>query len=265
VSQVVEKGFLAKATESEEIAKLIHFDETTKVLSVEDPQLVFYLRNLDWPEFVRRTGFTRYEVGDEYDFALTFAGEDRPFAEKLHDHLVNLGFSVFYDQSEQHRILAEDLEEFLGPIYSTKASYVVAVLGPTYGERRWTRFESEQFEKRFGENRVIPIWSTEAKPTAFDVTADIGGKTFDPGGELDRQAAEIAELCARKLDAAEPEQTTHGLEVVSGPADCDSDLVTKLDRATARAPRSRRPRRDYGGSQGEVARGARERRRGSSD
>ena len=204
VSQVVEKGYLAKATESDEIAKIIHFDETTKVLSVEDPQLVFYLRNLDWADFVRQTGFTRWDVTEEYDFALSFAGEDRAFAEKLKDHLEDLELSVFYDMSEQHRILAEDLEEFLGPIYSSNASYVIAVLGPTYGKRRWTRFESDQFKARFGENRVIPVWSTEAPPTAFDTTGDIGGAMFEPGGDLDRQAGEIAELCARKLDAATP-------------------------------------------------------------
>ena len=38
VGQVVEKGYLLKATQAEEIAKIMHFDATTKVLSVEDPQ-----------------------------------------------------------------------------------------------------------------------------------------------------------------------------------------------------------------------------------
>jgi hypothetical protein len=201
VSQVVEKGYLQKVTSNEDIAKIVHFDSTTKVLSVEDPQLVFYLRNLDWAEFVKQTGFTRVDVVEEYDFALSFAGEDRPFAEKLKDHLGDLGYTVFYDKSEQHQILAEDIEEFLGPIYKSKASYVIAVLGPEYGKRRWTRFESEQFEDLFGENRVIPIWSRNALPTAFDLTSDIGGTTFDPDGDLDRQAADVGELCARKLDS----------------------------------------------------------------
>jgi hypothetical protein len=200
VGQVVEKGYLLKATQSEEVAKIMHFDATTKVLSVEDPQLVFYLRNLDWAAFVRKTGFTRVEVAEEYDFALSFAGEDRPYAEKLKGHLEDLGYSVFYDLSEQHRILAEDLEEFLGPIYKSSASFVIAVLGPEYGKKRWTIFESKQFEELFGENRVIPIWSVKALPTAFDSTGGIGGITFDPEGDLDRQAADAAELCARKLD-----------------------------------------------------------------
>lgn len=201
VSQVVEKGWLAKLTATEEIARLIHYDSTTKVLSVEDPQLVFYLRNLDWADFVRRTGFTRVDVSEEYDFALSFAGEDRPYAELVYDHLAELGYSVFYDFAEQHRILAENLEQYLGPIYASKASYVIAILGRQYGERRWTIFESEQFKSRFGSNRVIPIWETNATPTAFDTTREIGGSRFDADGDLDEQARKLAELCARKLDA----------------------------------------------------------------
>jgi hypothetical protein len=200
VSQVVEKGWLAKLAADEDIAKIVHYDAATKVLSVEDPQLVFYLRNLDWPEFVRRTGFTRVDVKEEYDFALSFAGEDRPFAERLHDHLAELGYSVFYDYAEQHRILAEDLEQFLGPIYRSNATYVIAILGRQYGQRRWTRYESEQFEELFGDHRVIPIWSKSAMPTAFDLTADVGGASFDPDGDVDAQARTIAELCGRKLD-----------------------------------------------------------------
>jgi hypothetical protein len=210
VAQVVEKGHLENLTSIQEIAAILHFDPATRILSVEDPQLVFYLRNLDWPDFVRRTGFTRVEVQDEYDFALSFAGEDRPFAERLHERLTSLGHSVFYDFAEQHRILAEDLEEFLGPIYESKATYVIAVLGREFGRRRWTRFESDRFKARFGEGRVIPVWSTEAPPTAFDKTQDIGGIRYDPAGDLDQQAEEVAELCSRKI--SEPDGQTSLLD-----------------------------------------------------
>ena len=210
VSQVVQKGWLAKLTAIDEISKIVHYDATTKVLSVEDPQLVFYLRNLDWPDFVRRTGFTRTDVDEEYDFALSFAGEDRPFAERLNDHLVELGVTVFYDHAEQHRILAEDLEEFLGPIYKSGATYVIAILGRQYGQRRWTRFESDQFKALFGEKRVVPVWAEDAMPSAFDRTAGIGGATFDPNGDVDAQAREIADLCARKLDERGPDRTAGG-------------------------------------------------------
>ena len=41
---------VAKLAATEEIARLVHYDPHTKVLSVEDHQLCFYLRNLDWFE-----------------------------------------------------------------------------------------------------------------------------------------------------------------------------------------------------------------------
>jgi hypothetical protein len=208
VGQVVQKGWLASLTTTDEISKIIHYDQVTKFLSVEDPQLVFYLRNLDWPEFVRRTGFTRVDVDEDYDFALSFAGEDRTFAEHLNDHLSELGFSVFYDRAEQHRILAEDLQEFLGPIYKSRASYVIAILGPQYGQRRWTRYESNQFKELFGAHRVIPIWAKDAAPSAFDMTAGIGGAMFDPSADADAQAREIADLCAQKLDEDGPARSS---------------------------------------------------------
>jgi len=68
------------------------------------------------------------------------------------------------------------------------------------GQRRWTRFESEQFKELFGEHRVIPIWAVDAIQSAFDFTAGVGGARFDPDGDIEDQARSIAELCGRKLD-----------------------------------------------------------------
>ena len=48
---------------------------------------------------------------------------------------------VFYDQNEQHRILAEDVEEYLAPIYASDALLVVCILGPEYPKRIWTKFQ----------------------------------------------------------------------------------------------------------------------------
>jgi hypothetical protein len=81
------------------------------------------------------------------------------------------------------------------------ASYVIAILGRQYGQRRWTRFESDAFKDRFGDYRVIPIWASDAMPTAFDRTAGIGGEIFDPNDDLDSQALRIANICSRKLEA----------------------------------------------------------------
>ncbi|MDP9361300.1 MAG: toll/interleukin-1 receptor domain-containing protein [Acidobacteriota bacterium] len=199
VSQIVDKGYLADLVATTEIRQVLHYDSNLESLSVEDPHFVFYLRNLDWDEFRKKAGFTTARHDHPYDFALSFAGEDRAFAEALKTALEELDCSVFYDENEEDRILAEDLEAFLAPIYKSDSAYVIAILGPKYGEKRWTRFESDQFKERFGEHRVIPIWSKHAPPTAFDKTANIGGRRFNPEGDLVSQARAIAAVCEKKL------------------------------------------------------------------
>lgn len=201
VGQIVEKGYLESLAQREEIAKIVHYEPVGRVLSVEDPHLIFFLRNLDWRDFAREVGFTHIDIEHPYDFALSFAGEDRPFASRLAYHLEDLGFVVFYDFNEQHRIVARDLEAFLGPIYESGATLVVAILGPQYGERRWTRFESQQFKERFDLGRVVPIWSSKVTaPSPFDRASNVGGLRYDPDAGLDDQARRLAEICARKYD-----------------------------------------------------------------
>ena len=56
VGQVVEKGYLKEVlSASPDLAQILHYDSTRHVLSVEDPQFVFFLRNLSWNE-IRRAG-----------------------------------------------------------------------------------------------------------------------------------------------------------------------------------------------------------------
>ena len=200
VGQVVEKGYLAKLIEVQGLSNMLHYDPVTGVLSVEDPHLIFYLRNIDWPKFIRDAGFTGIEYDVEYDIALSFAGEDRDYAELLYNYLTDHDFAVFYDRAEQHRILAQNVELFLAPIYESGARYVVAALGETYGIKRWTLFESDRFKPRIEAGEVVPIWSTKIPPSAFDEIRKIGNLTFDPDGDVDQQAREAAEVIAKTLE-----------------------------------------------------------------
>jgi len=129
VGQVVDKGWLKAHASGEELARVLHYDPDGKVLSVEDPQFVFYLRNLDWQVFPREVGFENVELDHEYDFALSFAGEDRPLADALYELLDAEDYVIFYDLNEQARILGEDVEKFLAPIYASDSRFVIAVLG----------------------------------------------------------------------------------------------------------------------------------------
>jgi hypothetical protein len=175
VSQVVVKGFLKELIESsQDIQRVLHFDSVSSTLVVQDPQFVFYIRNLSWPQFAEEVGFVSLEFPSRYDFALSFAGADRDIAEALFSALQEHELEVFYDRNEQHRLLAEDVEEYLGPIYSSDAQLVVCILGPDYPKRIWTKFESDQFKQRFKSGEVVPIVLDTAPLGIFDSATKVG-------------------------------------------------------------------------------------------
>lgn len=200
VGQIVEKGFLADhITRNPELQDVIHFDPPTRELSIEDPKFVYYLRNLLWSKFCEKLGYRSVNFQSRYDYALSFAGADREIAEGLFNCLSEHELSVFYDKNEQHRILAENVEDYLAPIYKSEASFVIVLLGPEYPKRIWTKFESEQFKDRFGDKAVIPIWFSDAPPGMFDETTKYGGVTFDREQAVESEINRICELLCAKI------------------------------------------------------------------
>lgn len=199
VRQVIDQDYISNLFNSPQIADILHYDSTNHVLSVEDPQLMYYLRNCDWQRFTSEVGFTNLTPQKPYDVALSFAGEDRVFADHLRNHLEEHDLTVFYDKSEEAKILAGDVEAILGPKYSTESRFVVAVLGERYGLKRWTLFESDKYKHRIELNEVIPVYSILVPQSAFDPLTKIGGRSFDPEGDLNAQALDIASAVAKKL------------------------------------------------------------------
>lgn len=200
VGQVVEKRLLDTfISQNDEFAEVLHYDPNTRVLSVEDPKFVYFMRNLLWSKFAKQVGFLSMDFKCHYDFALSFAGADRSIAKAIMNKLTEWEIAVFYDKNEQHRILAENVEEYLGPIYRSEAQFVVALLGSEYPKRIWTKFESEQFRTRFGESSVIPVWFKDAPPGMFDETNRVGGLSYDRDKDTESQVSYIAETLIKKL------------------------------------------------------------------
>jgi hypothetical protein len=199
VGQVVDKGYLESLVRSDpDISAVLHYDGDAAQLTVEDPQFIFYIRNIPWRKLAEHIGFVGIDFPHKYDFALSFAGEDRSIADMLARNLEE-EVEIFYDFNEQHRILAVDIEEYLRPIYQSEARFVVALLGPSYPKKIWTKFESDQFKSRFGQDAVIPIWFTTAPAGMFDETRRYGGLTIDPEKDVSTQVSTIASLLVKKL------------------------------------------------------------------
>ncbi|WXF91338.1 TIR domain-containing protein [Curtobacterium flaccumfaciens pv. flaccumfaciens] len=205
IGQVVKKGYLTDLINdpSKQLSDLLHYEPTTKIVSVEDPKFYYFIRNLAWSKLAVQVGYLNISFGETKDFALSFAGSDRDVAEALFDGLTENELEVFYDKNEQSRILAENVEEYLGPIYRTEASFVVCLLGPDYPNKVWTKFESDAFKSRFGTNDVIPIWFASAPAGMFDESRKVGGITFDRTKEFQPQIDYIVEELSKKNCRAE--------------------------------------------------------------
>ncbi len=194
VRQIVNNGNIVSVLQKDpEFGTILHYDEVRHVLAAEDPQFIYFLRNLSWDEFAQQVGYLNVNFPTEYDIALSFAGEMRALAKGLFDKFSENDLAVFYDRNEQHRILAANMEEYLGPIYRTKARIIVVLLSGDYPSKVWTQFESEQFKSRLKDGEVIPVKCKGSPLLVPSEMQKIGSLTFDPGMDLNIQVQQIAE------------------------------------------------------------------------
>jgi hypothetical protein len=224
VEQVIDKGYLEALLSDPEkhdiLSPYFHYEPSTTVLSVEDPKLIFYLKNVIWRVFTHQVGYRADYFKGRYDFALSFGGPNRDLAKTLHDLLSECEVASFYDENEQHRIIAQNIEDYLAPIYRSEARYVVVLQSPDYPKRIWTKFESDNFHERFGTGSVIPIRYTTVVPGFFSEDAKYGGLTFDPSGDLRAQAQEISKILCKRI--IEDKQSAREAEV----AESDLDIAS---------------------------------------
>lgn len=200
VGQVLDKYYLRDLIRSDpDISHVIHYDATAEQVTVEDPQFIFFIRNIPWKRFAAELGFLGVDFESRYDFALSFAGEDRAIAEELFRQLQEAESEVFYDKNEQHRILAVDIEEYLRPIYQSEARFVIALLSRSYPKKIWTQIESDQFQGRFKAGDVVPVWFSDAPVGMFDASRRLGGLTLDLSLPIKQEIERIVGVLLKKL------------------------------------------------------------------
>jgi hypothetical protein len=96
----------------------------------------------------------------DYDIALSFAGEDRIYADDLANRLKAKGLKVFYDIFEQENLWGKNLYDHLSEVYSKKARYCLMFLSAHYAKKAWTNLERKSAQERaFRENSeyILPV------------------------------------------------------------------------------------------------------------
>lgn len=72
-----------------------------------------------------------------FDFALSFAGEDREIVSALNKLLINHGATVFYDEEFQHEMLGKELVQYLRNVYSSQCKYCIVFISDDYANKMW--------------------------------------------------------------------------------------------------------------------------------
>jgi len=102
-----------------------------------------------------------------FDFALSFAGQDRHIAKSLRDELTAKGHRVFYDRDFEHEMLGQNGADYLRDIYSSQARYCLVVLSRSYEQSTWAQLEKESIQSRQirgDQGILIPICSSDFLP-----------------------------------------------------------------------------------------------------
>ena len=101
----------------------------------------------------------------QYEVALSFAGEDREYVERVKNELKRNGISVFYDQDEEVELWGKYGIEALDEIYGKQSKYVVVFISESYAEKMWTNHE-----RRSALSRAIRENQEYILPARFDNT-----------------------------------------------------------------------------------------------
>ena len=102
----------------------------------------------------------------EYDVALSYASEDRSYADALANILLHREVKVFYDEYERATLWGKNLYTYLSDVYQHKARYCVMFLSQHYAAKLWTNHEREAAQARaFSENEeyILPVRLDDTK------------------------------------------------------------------------------------------------------
>lgn len=176
-----------------------YYNQETKNFAIEDPALFYFLKHLDWNALRHDCGFRESTRDYEYDFALSFAGENRELARCVADNLEILDARVFFDEAFETNFLGKTWSNEFKKIFGETSRLVVCFLDKHHKEKIWPTFERECFQPRVADGEVIPIFLDS---TLFvGIPSDIVGIKYkwDPSAK-DWQETAITEIVYKLMD-----------------------------------------------------------------
>ena len=131
----------------------------------------------------------------DYDVALSFAGEQREYVERVANDLKSRGIRPFYDDYEKGSLWGKDLYAHLNEIYQNMCRYCVIFVSKEYAAKVWPNRERQSAQARAVEEKQEYIL-----PARFDDTPIPG--LLDTVGYIDLNGTspkQLGDLIAEKL------------------------------------------------------------------
>ncbi len=139
-----------------------------------------------------------------YHIALSFAGENRPYVERVASTLRDRGVRVFYDRYEPATLWGKDLFTHLSDVYRKQARYTVIFISEQYAAKVWTNHERRSAQARAlteSHEYILPVRFDDTElPGLLPTIAYIDANTTPP--------LALAYLIMEKLRLAENSDTT---------------------------------------------------------
>jgi hypothetical protein len=171
----------------------------------------------------------REPVVPHFDVAVTFAGEDRVYVDRVVTRLRDGGVRVFYDEDEQARLWGRNLLEVLVDTYRSRAFRVLMFTSAAYARKKWPTQERRATLERAmqsDEPYVLPVLLVDTPvPGLPGTTAHVDGRKRTP--------EEVADITIDHLRA-------HGRDLPAPPAQRD-----QAHRVNVRAIPERTPEGDW--------------------
>ncbi len=178
-------------------ARHFYYNQETKNFAIEDPALFYFLKHLEWPKLRQECGFKVPSRDAEYDFAISFAGENRELAREIAQQLSLLDAHVFFDEHFEANFLGGAWSAQFERIFGRDSRLVVCILDHYYRAKIWPTFERECFLPRVPEGEVIPIFLDD---TLFvGIPNDIIGIKFGRSGGLEQEKGRVTDEIVFKL------------------------------------------------------------------
>lgn len=197
INNVKEKRLATLITDKPLCARYFYYNQETKKFAIEDPAMFYYLKNLDWEKLRKECGFREDAKDFEFDFAISFAGENRELARRIASQLEMLDCSVFFDELFESNYLGKAWRNEFKNIFKDRSRFVVCLLDKHHEQKIWPTFERECFTPRVPEEAVIPIYLDD---TVFvGIPSDIVGIKFHPSGDAVKLDDEITDNITFKL------------------------------------------------------------------